>query len=85
MSRIDQAVRRILTLKFRLGLFDQPCVSDTSSPCIDAAAANAAVTAGRDATLQAAQESITLLRNRTTRCRCPPGRRSSSPARAPTR
>jgi beta-glucosidase len=24
-ARIDQSVRRILTLKFQLGLFDQPC------------------------------------------------------------
>jgi beta-glucosidase len=62
-SRIDEAVRRILTLKFQLGLFDQPCVKDTSKACVDASAANAAVTAGRDQTLKAAQESITLLRN----------------------
>ena len=62
-ARIDQAVRRILTMKFQLGLFDQPCVSDPSKPCVDASAANAAVTAGRDQTLQAAQESMTLLRN----------------------
>jgi beta-glucosidase len=55
MARINQAVRRILTLKFDLGLFDHPHV--------DASQANAAVTAGRDATLQAARESITLLRN----------------------
>jgi beta-glucosidase len=55
MSRINQAVSRILTLKFRLGLFDHPLV--------DAAKADAAVEAGRDATLQAARESITLLRN----------------------
>ena len=26
-ERIDEAVRRILTLKFKLGLFDQPCVN----------------------------------------------------------
>jgi beta-glucosidase len=63
MSRINEAVRRILTLKFRLGLFDQPCVSDPNTPCVDANAANAAVTAGRDGTLSAAQESMTLLRN----------------------
>ena len=50
-------------MKFQLGLFDQPCVSDPSKPCVDASAANAAVTAGRDQTLKAAQESITLLRN----------------------
>ena len=63
MARIDQAVRRILTLKFQLGLFDQPCVNDPSTPCVDADAANAAVTSGRAGTLQAAQESMTLLRN----------------------
>src|SRR5213083_3423101 len=62
-SRINEAVERILTLKFQLGLFDQPCVSDPNTPCVDANAANAAVTAGRDATLSAAQESMTLLRN----------------------
>jgi beta-glucosidase len=62
-ARINQAVRRILTLKFELGLFDQPCVQDTNIPCVDANAANAAVTAGRNATLNAARESMTLLRN----------------------
>src|SRR6266446_762320 len=62
-SRIDQAVARILTLKFKLGLFDQPCVSNATASCVDANAANAAVTAGRSATLNAAQESMTLLRN----------------------
>jgi beta-glucosidase len=62
-ARIDEAVRRILTLKFELGLFDQPCVHDPNAACVDAAAANAAVTAGRDSTLDAARESITLLRN----------------------
>src|SRR6516165_6930101 len=55
MNTINDAVSRILTLKFDLGLFDHPMV--------DASKANAAVEAGRDATLQAARESITLLRN----------------------
>ena len=63
MSRINQAVRRILTMKFQLGLFDQACVHNPSLPCIDTANAEAAVTAGRSATLQAAQESMTLLKN----------------------
>jgi beta-glucosidase len=62
-ARIDEAVRRILTLKFELGLFEQPCVRDPNAECVDSAAANAAVTAGRDSTLNAARESITLLRN----------------------
>jgi beta-glucosidase len=55
MARINQAVERILTLKFELGLFDHPTV--------DASKADAAVQAGRDVALQAARESITLLRN----------------------
>src|SRR5256885_5618179 len=55
VDRLNQSVRRILRLKFALGLFDHPYV--------DPAKADAAVTAGRDATLKAARESITLLRN----------------------
>jgi beta-glucosidase len=55
-GRIDQSVRRILRLKFELGLFDHSLV--------DVDAADAAVNAGRDRTLQAAEESVTLLRNR---------------------
>ena len=55
VGRINQAVKRILTLKFQLGLFDHPAVN--------ASKANAAVEAGRDVTLHAARESITLLRN----------------------
>jgi beta-glucosidase len=62
--RIDQSVRRILTLKFKLGLFDQPCAQDPTKPCVDPQAANAAVTAGRDMTLSAARESMTLLQNK---------------------
>src|SRR5256885_4522317 len=54
-DRINQSVRRILRLKFALGLFDHPYVAPDK--------ADAAVTAGRDATLKAAQESMTLLRN----------------------
>jgi beta-glucosidase len=62
-QRINEAVRRILTLKFTLGLFDQPCIAHPNVACVNAAAADAAVTKGRQATLQAARESITLLRN----------------------
>jgi beta-glucosidase len=64
MDRINDAVTRILTMKFKLGLFDQPCVADPTKPCVDANAADAAVTAGRDQTLKAAQESMTLLQNK---------------------
>jgi beta-glucosidase len=63
MARINEAVGRILALKFKLGLFDQPCVTNPNTPCVDANAADAAVTAGRDSTLNAARESMTLLRN----------------------
>ena len=48
-------MRRILTLKFQLGLFDDPFV--------DPDAADAAITANRDLARKAAEESITLLRN----------------------
>jgi beta-glucosidase len=67
VARIDQSVRRILRLKFSLGLFDHPYV--------DPASADAAVTAGRDATLQAAQESITLLRNENNLLPLAPGKK----------
>jgi len=53
--RIDQSVRRILRLKFQLGLFDHPYV--------DPAAADAAVEANKALARKAADESITLLRN----------------------
>jgi beta-glucosidase len=55
-KRIDQAVRRVLTLKFKLGLFDHPFV--------DASKANAAVLgADKDLAVRAATESQVLLRN----------------------
>jgi beta-glucosidase len=53
--RVNEAVTRILTLKFKLGLFDHPLV--------DPAKADAAVKANRDLARRAADESITLLRN----------------------
>jgi beta-glucosidase len=57
-ARVDEAVSRILALKFRLGLFEHPLV--------DAAAANGVVTDPADKPLarKAAQESIVLLENR---------------------
>jgi beta-glucosidase len=56
-DRINQSVARILTLKFRLGLFEHPLV--------DAGAANAAVEnpAAHQLARKAAQESLVLLRN----------------------
>src|SRR6185437_10973667 len=55
-SRIDEAVRRILLVKFELGLFDTP-VPDASLK------AKFALPEYREASLQAARESITLLKN----------------------
>ncbi|GGK26353.1 glycosyl hydrolase [Deinococcus malanensis] len=52
-GRVDEAAARVLALKFRLGLFEQPFA--------DAQKASAAVTAGTDLALRAARQSITLL------------------------
>jgi beta-glucosidase len=55
-KRIDQAVSRVLTLKFKLGLFERPFV--------DAAKADAAVLgADKDLAVRAATESQVLLKN----------------------
>jgi beta-glucosidase len=55
-SRLDEAVARILTLKFKLGLFDHPYV--------DASQANGIVLgADKDLAVRAATESQTLLKN----------------------
>jgi beta-glucosidase len=56
MSRIDEAVRRILILKARLGLFDNPYPEE-------AAAANFGRPEYQTLALQAAHEAITLLKN----------------------
>jgi len=56
MSRIDDAVRRILRVKFQLGIFDHPMPST-------AAIANFARPADADVSLQAARETMTLLKN----------------------
>jgi beta-glucosidase len=66
MSRIDQAVRRILTLKFQLGLFDFD--EESSYPKVDPQEADATVLNNpMDVALarQAADESMTLLKNAT--------------------
>jgi beta-glucosidase len=55
MWRINQAVERILRLKFKLGLFDHPYV--------DPAKADAAISGNVALNRQAADESMTLLRN----------------------
>lgn len=56
-SLIDRAVRRVLRLKFRLGLFERPYVDER----LPAAVIGAAET--RELNLQLARESIVLLRN----------------------
>ncbi len=56
LSRIDEAVRRILLVKFELGLFDKP-MPDASLK------SKFALPEYREVSLQAARESITLLKN----------------------
>ncbi|MEM8557457.1 MAG: glycoside hydrolase family 3 N-terminal domain-containing protein [Bacteroidota bacterium] len=56
MARIDEAVRRILTLKVRLGLFDDPYPDTDLTTQVGSAASKAA-------SLRAAQEAVTLLKN----------------------
>lgn len=55
MSRINQAVTRVLTLKFKLGVFEHPFV--------DPAKANDAISGNVALDRRAADESMTLLRN----------------------
>jgi beta-glucosidase len=56
VSRIDEAVRRILTLKYQLGLFTDPLRGIDSNVTLGSPES-------RRASLAAAQESITLLKN----------------------
>jgi beta-glucosidase len=55
-SRIDEAVRRILTVKFQLGLFEDPLRGIDSKTVIGSPES-------RQVSLEAARESITLLKN----------------------
>ncbi|MBI1783085.1 MAG: glycoside hydrolase family 3 C-terminal domain-containing protein [Sphingobacteriales bacterium] len=57
MSRIDDAVKRILTLKYKLGLFDNPYPEP-------AAKANFGKAAYQTLALDAAHEAMTLLKNK---------------------
>lgn len=56
VSRIDEAVRRILTVKYQLGLFDDPLRGIDSKTVIGSSES-------RQVSLEAARESITLLKN----------------------
>src|SRR2546421_5266036 len=55
-SRVDDAVRRILLVKFELGLFDKPMPDPSLKSRIG-------LPASRQSALQAARESMTLLKN----------------------
>lgn len=57
MDRLDEAVARVLTMKFRMGLFDAPFVDVAASERTLATAAH------RDVALRAAERSAVLLRN----------------------
>jgi len=59
MAEVDQAVRRLLTLKFRLGLFENPRLADTAK-----SAKRIGRREHREAALQAAREGAVLLKNR---------------------
>ena len=59
MSRIDDAVRRILRVKFRAGLFDHPYVDQAKA----VAPASFVTAADRTAARTAAQKSMVLLKN----------------------
>lgn len=56
-ATLDQAVRRVLLAKFRLGLFEHPFVDE------DAAASVLTNPAHRDASRQAAEKTLVLLKN----------------------
>ena len=56
VSRVDEAVRRILTVKYQLGLFDDPLRGMESKTVIGSPES-------RQASMEAARESITLLKN----------------------
>ncbi len=57
LSLVDEAVKRVLTMKFQLGLFDQPYVDDGAAPEVFNTAEQCALA------LQAAEKSIVLLKN----------------------
>jgi beta-glucosidase len=56
MSRIDEAVKRILLVKYQIGLFERPMPDASLKP-------NFATAASRAVAVEAARESITLLKN----------------------
>ena len=79
MSRIDDAVSRILTAKFELGLFEHPFTDRRNIDTIGSKA-------HRKVARQAVAESQVLLKNRQHTLPLSPGRssRCTSPAATPT-
>lgn len=61
MARIDEAVRRVLRVKFRLGLFEPPATRPDVDPATTAA--KSATPAQRETAREAARRSILLLKN----------------------
>lgn len=57
MKALDEAVRRVLRVKFHLGLFERPDVDVAAAPAL------MQTQGARDAALRAAQEGVILLRN----------------------
>ena len=76
-DRVDDAVRRILTKKFELGLFERPFTDRTHLAEVGSAAHRALAR-------RAAAKSQVLLKNRARCCRCPATSGSTSPAATPT-
>ena len=77
MARIDDAVSRILTKKFQLGLFEHPFTDRTHLSEIGDAAHHAVAR-------RAVAESQVLLKNEARRCRSAARGRCTSPAATPT-
>ena len=69
-SVVDEAVRRVLRIKFRLGLFERP---DVNPAHVDAIFPSPEA---RQAARAAARETFVLLQNRATCCRSTPSVRS---------
>jgi len=57
VERLDEAVRRVLEAKFRLGLFENPYVDESATEAVLTTAAH------RDAAQDAAEKSMVLLKN----------------------
>lgn len=57
LAAVDEAVRRVLRVKFHLGLFERPDVDPAAAPAL------MQTQGARDVALRAAQESVILLKN----------------------